>query len=232
MLADGAKEAVRMEQWLRGLVAAGFIAGQLLIADETAAAPPTLQTLVYTVHHSRYGRIGTYTNTIMRDGAEISVDTEVRIAVSFLGITMFRQEASRQERWEDGRLVFFHGVTSTNGRSIELRGTADGDMFVLTTPEGPAIAPAGVRVANPWSAGFIGGKKMLTPDRGRLDEVRVSVGQVGVVDVAGRRMRAKKYEVYLRDGRKKYEVDLNDSGTPVQFILFNRDATVSFSLNG
>ena len=204
----------------------------ILAAGLAVAAPAPPQKLVYTVHHSRYGRIGTYINTIIHDGSRTNVSTEIRIAVSLLGITMFRQEASREERWSDGRLVFFHGVTSTNGKSVELNGSADGDSFVLMTPDGSTIAPAAVVIANPWSSIFVDGKSMLTPDRGRLDEIRVTGGEATPVDVDGRQVRAKKYEVYLSDGRKKYEVDLDDKGTPVQFVDFGMDGTVTFSLNG
>src|SRR5579863_1858932 len=125
----------RVEGWLRNSLAAVCLAGATLLTGASAAAPAPPQKLMYTVHHSRYGTIGTYTNTIVQDGNETSVSTEIRIAVSFLGITAFRQEASREERWRDGRLVYFHGVTSTNGKPIELSGTADGDRFVLMTPE-------------------------------------------------------------------------------------------------
>jgi uncharacterized protein DUF6134 len=221
-----------MEGALRKSLVAICLAGMTLVAGASAAAPAPPQKLVYTVHHSRYGEIGTYTNTIVHDGNNTSVSTEIHIAVSFLGITAFRQEASRQERWTDGRLVYFHGVTSTNGRAVELTGAADGDRFVLKTPDGEVVAPANVRLANPWSPGILVGNAMLTPDRGRLDEVRVTGGDFAPVDVDGRQVRAKLYEVYLPDGRKKYEVDLDEHGTPVQFTTFNADGAVTFSLAG
>ena len=223
-----------MERWLRiWLAAVCLIAGTGLTGPSGAApASPPAQKFVYSVHHSRYGRIGTYSNTIMHDGDQTSVKTEVRIAVSFLGFVVYRQEGLRQERWAGDRLVFFHGVTSTNGKSIELNGTAEGDRFVLTTPQGATVAPADVRIANPWSPGILGGNSIFTPDRGRLDEVRVSGGEAASLDVDGRQVHAKKYEVYLLDGSKKYEVDLDEHGTPVQFVLFRPDGDVTFSLTG
>ena len=219
----------RMECWLRNLVAA-ICFGATLFTGASVAAPA--QVLVYTVHHSRYGIIGTYTNTIVHDGNEISVNSELHIAVSFLGITAFRQTASRQEHWKFGRLIYFHGVTNTNGKSIELSGAADGDRFVLKTPNGEAIAPANVRLANPWTPEILFGDSMFTLDRGRLDKVRVRGGEFASVDVDGRKIHAKQYEVYLLDGRKKYEVDFNKYGPPVQFAMFNSDGIVSFSLDG
>ncbi len=196
-----------------------------------AGATPAPQKFIYTVHHSRYGKIGTFTNTVVRDGDDTTVTTEVRIAVSILGVTLYRQDASRREQWTGDRLVSFHGVTTTNGNAIQLDGSAEGDHFVLRTPNGETVAPASVRLANPWSPGILGGNFIFTADRGRLDEVRVSGGEPATFTVAGRPVTAKKYEVYLLDGRKKYEVDLDEHGVPVQFVLFNDDASVTFSLD-
>jgi hypothetical protein len=220
-----------MERWLRNSLAAACL-GATLLTGPSFAAPALPQKFAYSVHHSRYGRIGTYTNTIVQHGDEISVNTELRITVSFLGITAFRQEASRQERWNRGRLVYFHGVTNTNGKSIELSGTADGGRFVLRTPNGEAVAPANVRLANPWTSEILFGNSMFTLDRGRLDEVHVTGGEFAWVEVDGRKIHAKKYEVYLLNGSKKYEVDFDENGTPVQFMMFNSDGVVTFSLAG
>jgi len=216
----------------RKSIAAILVAGATLTSGIVSAAQSP-QKLVYSIHHSRYGTIGTYTNTVARNGDDTTVTTEIRIAVGFFGITLFRQEASRQEHWSGERLVSFHGVTTTNGNAVELNGSAQGDHFVLNTPNGETVAPANVRLANPWSPGFLGGNVLVTPDRGRLDEVRVSGGDAMSLSVAGRQVRAKRYDVFLLDGRKKYEIDLDEHGTPVQFVLFNPDgASVTFSLNG
>lgn len=214
------------------LLACGAISGAILsVAPATAATAP-VEKFVYVAHHSRYGRIGTFTNTITRDGDETDVDTEVRIAVSLLGITAFRQDASRHEHWKDGRLVSFHGVTTTNGNSIELSGSAQEDHFVLQKPNGEmVVAPADVKLANPWSADALRGDSMFTPDRGRLDDVRVTTGAADI-DIGGKPVHATRYDVYLLDGEKKYEVDVDDGGTVDQFVIYNSGGTITFSLGG
>jgi hypothetical protein len=204
----------------------------ILCAAPAAAGPTQVQKLVYVAHHSRYGRIGTFTNTITRNGDETEVDTEIRIAVSFLGITAFRQNASRQERWKDGRLVSFHGVTTTNGNSIELSGAAQGDHFVLQKANGEmVVAPADVKLANPWSAAALRGNMMFTTDRGRLDDVNVTTGSTDI-NIGGKPVHATRYDVYLIDGMKKYEVDVGDGGTVDQFVIYNLGGAITFSLGG
>lgn len=210
----------------------GAVCSAIPCTAPAAAAPAAVQKLVYVAHHSRYGTIGTFTNTITRNGDETDVDCEVRIAVSFLGITAFRQNASRQERWKEGRLVSFHGVTTTNGNSIELSGTAQDDHFVLHKPNGEmVVAPANVKLANPWSAAALRGNEMLTPDRGRLDDVNVTTGSAEI-SIGGKPVHTTRYDVYLLGGEKKYEVDVDDGGTVDQFVMYGSGGTITFSLDG
>lgn len=214
------------------LLACGALSGAILCAAPAAAAPAPAQKLVYVAHHSRYGRIGTFTNTVTRNGDETDVDTEIRIAVSFVGITVFRQDASRQERWNGGRLVSFHGVTTTNGNSIELSGSAQDDHFVMQKPNGETIvAPASVKLANPWSAAALRGDSMFTPDRGRLDDVKITTGSAEI-DIGGKPVHVTRYDVFLLDGEKKYEVDVDDGGTVDQFVIYSSDGAITFSLGG
>ncbi len=210
-------------------IAAVCVMGAALTTGAGAAPEP--QKFVYTIHHSRYGKIGTFTNTVVRNGDDTTVSTEVRIAVSILGVTFYRQDASRQEQWDGDRLVSFHGITTTNGNAIKLDGSAQGDHFVLKTPGGEKVAPANVRLANPWSPAILGGNFLFTPDRGRLDKVRVSGGDPASFTVAGRAVQAKKYNVYLLDGMKKYEVDLDGRGVPVQFVVFGDNGAITFTLD-
>lgn len=209
-----------------------LVCGAILCPALAAGAPASVQKLVYVAHHSRYGNIGTFTNIITRNGDETDVNCEIRIAVSFLGITVFRQNASRQEHWKDGRLVSFHGVTTTNGNSIELSGAAQDDHFVLHKPNGETvIAPAGVRLANPWSAAALRGDTMFTPDRGRVDDVKVTMSSAEIEN-GGKPVHVTRNEVYLLEGEKKYEVDVDDRGTVAQFAIYNPGGTITFSLGG
>src|SRR3954468_20015901 len=137
----------------------------LLALSSPALSAPASQRLTYEVHHARYGNIGTYTNAVEKNGDTTTVTTEAHIRVSLAGIVLYRQDVSRQERWNGDRLVSFHGVTTVNGKPIEMTGAAQGDRFVMMSPEGEIVAPASVRIANPWSANVLRGDTILTPDR-------------------------------------------------------------------
>ena len=208
-----------------------LIAGPF-IAMPPAHAAPAQQKMVYSVHHSRYGNIGTYTNSVEKSGDMTTVTTDAHIQVSILGIVLYRQDAQRQERWNGNRLVSFHGVTTVNGKPMEMTGAAQGDQFVMMGPEGDVIAPASVKLANPWSSNVLQGTTLLTPDRGRMEDVEVKPGQDTMVPINGKQTRAKRYEIDRLDGAKRYDVWMDDRGTPVMFTTYNPNGTVTFTLNG
>src|SRR5262245_52187362 len=80
-----------------------------------AAAPATYE---YHVMHPTYGDIGSYTNYIERGADGVHVQTVARIAVKVLGVTLYRENADRTELWKNGRLVYFHAVTTKNGKRV------------------------------------------------------------------------------------------------------------------
>ena len=206
-----------------------FLLSPMLVRSVPAWSAAS-ERMVYRVEHPRYGNIGTYSNAVEKAGNLTTVTTEGHILVSVLGVVLYRQEISRQERWNADRLVSFHGVTTVNGKSVELTGSAEGDRFVLMSPDGPIVAPASVRVANPWSADVLRGDTLLTPDRGRIENVRVKTTEDTSLAINGRATRTKHYEINRLDGTKRYEVWLDDQGTPVQFITYNPNGMVTFTL--
>jgi len=219
---------LRRHAFVPGLIAALLFG----LATAATAAPGGSQRLVYQVHHSRYGTIGTYTNAVEKSGDSTRVQTEAHIAVSILGVVLYRQDAKREEQWNGNRLMSFKGVTTTNGKPMEMSGEAMGDRFVMMSPEGDVVAPAMVRIANPWSPDVLRGDTLITPDRGHMESVQVKGGEETSVALNGRSTKAKHYEIDRLDGAKRYEVWLDDRGTPVMFTMFNPGGTVTFTLSG
>jgi Family of unknown function (DUF6134) len=201
-----------------------------IIAVVSPAQSATPQRLVYTVHHSRYGNIGTYSNAVEKSGETTTVTTDAHIQVSLLGVVFYRQDASRQERWAGNRLISFHGVTTVNGKPFEMTGAAQGDRFVMMSPDGDIVTPASVRIANPWSIDVLRGNTILTPDRGRMENVQVKDGVETSVSINGRDTRTKRYEIDRLDGQKRYEIWMDEGGTPVRFITYNPNGSVTFTL--
>ena len=202
-------------------------------AGALAWAPPAsaaLQKLVYQVRHPVYGRIGTYTNLVDTNGENVTVKTEGRIRVSLLGIVLYRQEFDRVERWVGQRLISFQGLTTTNGRSVEVKGEAEGERFAVQSPNGSVTAPATVKLANPWSDTVLKGETMLTPDRGQMEEVKVRPAEMTELAINGTKHRAQRYEIARLTGEKRYDVWLDGEGVPVMFSVNTQRGTVTFTL--
>jgi hypothetical protein len=216
--------------WRKNPLAASFAAmiGVLvgLGAAGSAVAEAPAQ-FVYKVNHSRFGDIGTYTNTVepSRDGT--TVQTKAHFEVKMLGIRMYHEDAQRTEKWQGNRLVSFHSVTDKGDGAAEVKGEARGNNFVITSPQGTITAPASVHPANPWSSNFVRSNTMMRPDSGKVEQVRVGSGQETAVKVDGTTIPAVKYEV---DGATKYTVWIDGRGVPVMFTVDDDTGKVTFTM--
>jgi uncharacterized protein DUF6134 len=200
------------------LVAAALLA--LAAAIGPASANP--ESYEYRVIHPTYGDIGTYTNIVDRLGDAAEVRTDVKIRVRILGITVYRQEAQRIERWRGQTLLSFDGVTVTNGDRLEVHGAARAGGFAITTPTGTVVAPGSVHPSNPWSAMVLNADVMMSTRTGKVVPVQVSGGEVAPVALDGATFRARQYEIA---SYKHHFVWLSDDGTPVAFRT-NEDGTL------
>ena len=199
--------------------------GGLLIAGPVKAQD--LAQFVYQVHHSVFGDIGTYSNTVepTRDG--VTVKTQAHFEVKMLGVRMHREDAERTERWQGNRLVAFRGVTDKGDGPVEVKGEARGNNFIITSPQGTITAPWSVHPANPWSSNFLHSNTMMRPDTGKLEQVRIGGGQETAVKLDNASIPAVKYEL---DGSTKYTVWLDDRGVPVKFLVDDDTGKVTFTL--
>lgn len=208
------------------LVSVAVTAGLLSLVSPAIATPPA-QVFEYKIKHAHYGDIGTYTNTVTRHGDRTEVVSSLRVAVKMLGLTVYRREAERTERWENERLVSFTSVDNKNGERIEVRGEAQDGAFVITSPSGKIVAPAYVRPSNPWSADILAANVMMSTSTGRVFQARVRGGEEDVVFVEGRPERLRRFEIDS-DKREYVWLDRNnvtvafrteDDGSPIDFIL-------------
>ena len=198
------------------------------VTDGAAAASE--QRLTYSVQMSPYGTIGTYQSAKQNIGDETTITTEAHIKVSFAGIVLYRLEMSRVERQVADRLVYFHGVTVENGKSVEVDGKAAGGDFIITSPSGTVTAPGTIRTSDPWSAGAPGADIVFMPDTGAVTRVRTSGGEQTSMKIGGAPVRVRRYQINSADGREQYEVWMDDRRTPVMFNIVDNDGTTTFTL--
>ena len=208
-------------------VAVGVLTGQVPLS--AWAESPTR--MVYQVRHSKYGDIGSYTNTVEQNADSTTVKTQGHIKVSILGIPAYRQDFDRTEHWKGSRLLNFHGETTENGKKTEVNGVAEGDHFKLVAPWGTATAPMDVRPANPWSDKMLNGETILTPDKGQLERVALTGGETVPLMVNGRSVAARHYRIQRPDPQNRYELWFDDDGVPVRFAEISPKETITFDLS-
>jgi hypothetical protein len=191
------------------------------------AASNTPRQLVYDVKHSVFGDIGTYTNQIETDGTETTVKTTAKLEVTALGVSMHTEKAERTERWKGDRLVYFHGVTNKNGDTVEIKGEADGDKFVIESPLGTITAPATVHPANPWSAKSLDSTTMMRVDTGKVEDVKINRGNETTISLDGAKVKVREYEI---TGSTHYKIWIDKQDIPVKFIVDDDSGEVTFTL--
>jgi hypothetical protein len=188
------------------------------------------QRVSYTVHMSPYGTIGTYQSTKRTEGRDTTITTKAHIKVSVAGVVLYRLELSRTERQAAGRLVYFHGVTTENGNAVEINGKAIDDGFIITSPQGTAIAPGTIRTSDPWSAGEAGTGLVFMPDTGAVKRVSTKGGELTAITIGGATLQVRRYQISTTDGSEQYEIWMDDRRTPVMFNIVDRDGTTTFTM--
>jgi hypothetical protein len=144
-----------------------------------------------------------------------------------LGVALHREDAERTERWQGDRLISFIGTTKKNGDTIEIKGEASGDDFVIKSPLGTFIAPATVKPANPWSAKCLNSTTMMRLDNGKIEHVRVTSGSETTVAINGATIRARQYQI---DGAARYQIWIDQHDIPVMFVVKDDSGEVTFTL--
>jgi hypothetical protein len=201
----------------------------LTIGAITNLGPALAQPQVYEyrVEHPVYGEIGTYTNVVDEAGDRVDVHSILHVAVKFLGVSVYRQDADSAEHWENGRLVMFHSATTTNGERMEVSGSAQEEGFMIKRPTGLALAPANIHPSNPWSTNILGSDMIMSTKTGKLFNVRLGRTEEKLVDVHGHQAWLREYQVI---GEKRQVLWLDEEGTPVGFRTEEDGTQINFVL--
>ena len=210
-----------MHRWLRSSLAA--------LGLMTAAIPACAQERAYSysVVHPLYGTIGTFTESIARSDGTTRIESQLHIAVEMRGMVIHREEGDYAEIFRDDRLVSLRSATTTNGTRLDVRGEAQGDHFVVTSPTGVIEAPADVVPSDPWLLKDLGVGTVVSIETGRIIPTQVSGGEPAMVSLQGV-MVATRHFVAL--GERQQEIWLNDQGVPVMFRSVENGTPIDFIL--
>ncbi len=191
------------------------------------AADTPIGTYRYTVSNPSFGNIGSFTNTVTRIGDEITVDTQVRIAVRLVFVTLRRIEADRREVWSHGRLISYQSKTTRDGKLIRVNGHAERDKFVIDGVDGRVEASPNVHTSNPWSIGIVGANVVMAAETGKLHDVRFTGGAEETTMVGEKAIPARHYAA---TGEHQPNLWYDRRDVPVKFSVVDGGRLVTCTL--
>ena len=195
-----------------------------------AGAKPALadqQVYVYSIIHPFYGEIGTFTDTIEHTSEVTRINSRLRVAVSLLGIVVYRQESDITEIMRGARLVSLQSVTDKDGVRVEVHGKAQGGQFLVNATAGAFAGPATIAPSDPWLVKGIGKGTVVFTDTGRIVPVNISGGDFEMVTVNGVAVSARHFIVM---GEKRQDVWLDGQEMPIKFRVTEQGSPIDFLL--
>jgi hypothetical protein len=202
--------------------------GALFAVPALHSGHAATKVLTYNVEHPTYGNIGTYTNTVSQNGSNTDVRTDLHIAVKMIGIRMFHQDATREEQWQNQRLVAFRSTTDDNGTNINVTGKADAGNFIINSSvNGNLTAPPQVHPSNPWAPFVLQTDTMMSTKTGKITPVVIKDTGEMTATFDGRPVRVHQWFV---DDDKHQVVWIDEGGVVVAFQTEEQGKTVNFVL--
>lgn len=210
------------------------MAGLLLLLTGTAPVTEQLPpyppdgTYRYAVAHPTFGNIGSYSNTVMRAGDDVTVRTHVEIRVRIAFVMVRQITADRSELWRSGRLARYRSVTVRDGKTIEVDGEAQAMGFTIQGPLGKAVAPADVFPSNPWWIAMTHAKTVMATETGRLCPVDFRLAGSEILRVGDRDVAARHFA--SGNGADRADLWYDAADIPVKFSIVEDDATITLTL--
>ncbi len=209
------------------ILALSFFAG--FAANTVLASISQIATFEYTVAHDHYGDIGMHTISFGKENNDLIVEIKSRIAIKIL-FWSYRYESDQTEIWRDGKLIAYDGLVRDdnhgNGKRIMVKARAKGDKLLIQGPEGLIEAPASIFPSHPWNPKIVDQKQLMDTKTGTLKRVEIRAADQEIVEVAGRRVEAKKY---LITGDLQRELWYTDDGRCVKMRFEKPGGEVTFT---
>ncbi len=210
-----------MRRWLSSLLGAlGLLTAAIQVCAQERA-------YFYNVVHPFYGIVGTFTERIARNDGITQIDSQLHIAVKILGIVVHREEGNHTEIFQGDRLVSLLSTTITNGARLDVRGEAQGDLFVVKSPTGVVEAPADVAPSDPWVLKGLGVGTTVSIKTGRIIRTRVTGGEPAMVSLQGVMVATRHF---VARGERQQETWLNDHDVPIMFSSVEDGTLINFVL--
>jgi Family of unknown function (DUF6134) len=139
--------------------------------------------------------IGHHTFTVTTEGDERRVTSEADFAVRIIGITAYRYHHHADERWAGDCLSGLIASTDDNGKAASVKLAKNGDANEITTNAASKSEPGCLMTYAYWNPALREQKRLLNPQTGKVDTVKVERVASGHVTVGGREVAATDWRI-------------------------------------
>jgi hypothetical protein len=198
-----------------------------LWAVEATAAPEAGETMVYDIHHEDHGLVGRHKVSFENDGGDLVVEIESEIKVKGLFVTAFRFEATRRERWRDGKMIAYESQTHDDGTQITVSARAEGDKLIIDGPNGTAQAPLGTFPTHPWNKDIVKSGLLMESKTGKLRKVAIASAGAETLVLDDRSVTTTRYEM---TGEMERELWFDEQENWVRLRFVKDGSWITFTL--
>ncbi len=192
------------------------------------AVQPVPQNLEFDLVHDG-GVVGHHRITFREDGDKLVVRSDIAIDVKMLLFTVFRYQQTREEVWQDGRLIAFASTADDDGTPYDITGEAMPDGVHVTSGTETWVLPADSLPASYWNISMVTGTGPLVDAQSGsiLDATVVMVGPEAI-RVDGKEVATTRYKLgaerprhlwYDATGRLVKMRAVGRNGSAIEWVL-------------
>lgn len=145
--------------------------------------------------------IGYHHFRLENQGTAQQLISKARYDVKFLYMTVYDYAHDSRERWQGNCLRQLNANTQDNGKALAVRGTQDGNGFVVNGSRGESKLPSCVMTFAYWNPDLLEQSRLLNVQTGEFQEVRVRERGEETISVRGSPRRALRYNLETSDFR-------------------------------
>ena len=188
-----------------------LLAALSLLAIATVAHAADAGTRVYAFKAFLDGKaIGEHRFTVVTEGATRRVNSDADFVVKFLGFSAYRYRHHAQEQWSGDCLAGLVASTDDDGKPASVKLTKTGDANEIATEGGNSSVSGCLMTYAYWNPAMRTQRRLLNPQTGKVDTVRIERVADGDVTVGGKPVHAIDWRV--TGGEAPVDVWISDQG--------------------
>ncbi len=139
--------------------------------------------------------IGEHRFTVVTEGATRRVTSDAEFTVKFLGFSAFHYRHHADEQWAGDCLAGLQSTTDDDGKPAHVRLGKTGDANEIATASGSRTVDGCVMSYAYWNPALRTQKRLLNPQTGQVDDVRVERVFTAHIPVHGKDVVADDWRI-------------------------------------